>query len=31
MARAGRMAALRNGLTRREWARVGGMALTVWC
>ena len=29
MARAGRMAALRNGLTRREWARVGGMALTV--
>ncbi len=30
MARAGgRMAALRSGLTRGEWARVGGMALTV--
>ncbi len=29
MAKAGRMAALRNGLTGREWARVGGMALTV--
>ncbi len=30
MARAGRrLAAVRNGLTRREWARVGGMALTV--
>ena len=29
MARAGRVAALRNGLSGREWARVGGMALTV--